>query len=83
MKLELEVIYFEKGAYSGRKFVEVEQGKSMAMFRATVSKMEKEGKETLICLRGIATDGMITLLNSHRTHIHDPKGSNPGKGKAR
>jgi hypothetical protein len=82
---ELEVIYHKEGQYQARKFIQVDPLKSMAMFSATCRKMERDGKETLICLRSISEDGTVTLINSHRTHIyhHDPKGSNRGKSKIR
>ena len=83
MKIELEVIYYNQGKYSSRKWVNVDAKQAHDSYSSTVAKMTREGKETIVCLRSIEEDGTATLLNVTRTNIYDTQGSIEPQTKGR
>lgn len=47
----VEVIYFDKGKYKGRKHVFYPEDEAKQMYTRTINKMSEDKKETLISLR--------------------------------
>lgn len=76
--MELEVVYFDRGKYKGRKSVEVEEYKANDVFAAACKKLQERGEEAMVTLR-LNRGGNWYLVNSQHTNKYDPKRPNESK----
>lgn len=80
MKHEIEIIFFNNGSFMERKFAWVDPKKAIDLFEKTVLKYRDSNTHVMVSHRVMDTNENYTLVNVYQ---NDPKGSNPGKGKAR